>query len=172
MSLKTKFQRTRYCCRNVLKLAIIPYDNKPKGSLTSHRLGYNDIWWITNCIQNGSYATISIFNGSKAFSEIFDNTKLFLKFFLTTIVFIWKSFMPVSLLEWILKDFEPEILYISAGFEQKLLNKLYVSDCWKLLSMVLVFQNIGQKPVVLSYNLLAYLLLSVISMNDESLLNI
>ena len=75
----------------------------------------------------------------------------FLKFFLTTIVFIWKSFMPVSLLEWILKDFEPEILYISAGFEQKLLNKLYVSDCWKLLSMVLVFQNIGQKPVVLSY---------------------
>ena len=76
----------------------------------------------------------------------------FLKSFLSNIVFIWKSFMSASLLEWTLKDLQPEILHIFASFVKKFRNKPCFPDCWKFLSVVSVFKNIGYKSVIQNYN--------------------
>ena len=65
----------------------------------------------------------------------------------------------------VLKNCEPELSYILA----KLFNMCCFPDCWKVLSVVPVFKNVGERSTAKNYRPVS--LLSVISKVFEKLVN-
>ena len=61
----------------------------------------------------------------------------------------------------VLKDCEPELSYILAELFNKCLQESCFPDCWKVLSVVTVFKNVGERSVTKNYRPVS--LLSVVS---------
>ena len=69
----------------------------------------------------------------------------------------------------VLKNFEPELSYILAELFNKCLKKSCFPDCWKVLSVVSVFKNVGERSTAKSYCLVC--LLYVVSKVFQKLVN-
>ena len=69
----------------------------------------------------------------------------------------------------LLKNCEPELLYILAKLFNKCLKGSCFSDCWKVASVVLVFKNVGERSTTKNYRPIS--LLSVVSKVFEKLVN-
>ena len=69
----------------------------------------------------------------------------------------------------LLQNCEPELSYILAELFSKCLKESCFPDCWKVLSAVPVFKNVGERSTAKSYCLVS--LLSVISKVFEKLVN-
>ena len=69
----------------------------------------------------------------------------------------------------VLKNCEPELSYILAELFNKCLKESYFPDCWKVLSVVPVFENVGKRSTAKNYR--AVSLLSVVSKVFEKLVN-
>ena len=61
----------------------------------------------------------------------------------------------------VLKNCEPELSYILAELFNKCLKESCFPDCWKVLSVVPVFKNVGERCTAKSYRPVS--LLSVVS---------
>ena len=69
----------------------------------------------------------------------------------------------------VLKNCEPELSYILAELFNKCLKESCFPDCWKVLSVVPVFKNIGERSTAKNYHPVS--LLSVVSKVFEKLVN-
>ena len=69
----------------------------------------------------------------------------------------------------VLKNCEPGLLYILAELFNMCWKESCFPDCWKVLSGILVFKNVGERSTAKSYHPVS--LLSVISKVFEELLN-
>ena len=80
-----------------------------------------------------------------------------------------KAFGLDYILVLVLKNYEPELLYILAEVFNMCLRESCFPDCWKIPSVVAVFKNVGKKSTSKSY--LPISLLSVVSKVSEKLVN-
>ena len=71
--------------------------------------------------------------------------------------------------EVVLKNCEPELSYILAELFNKCLKESCFPDCWKVLSVVPVFKNVGERPTAKNYHPVS--LLFVVSKVFEKLVN-
>ena len=79
---KVKFRQASNRCKRVLEAAKLAYDTKTKKSITSWKLGCQDIWQIANSVLNkGKSAIPPLFNGPEVLSSANDKAKLFAKNF-------------------------------------------------------------------------------------------
>ena len=69
----------------------------------------------------------------------------------------------------ILKNCEPELSYISSELFNKCLKEFCFSDCWKVLTVVPIFKNVGDRSTAKNYRRVS--LLSVVSKFFEKLVN-
>ena len=69
----------------------------------------------------------------------------------------------------VLKNCEPELSYILAELFNKYLKESCFPDCWKVSSVVPIFNNVGEKHTAKNYRLVS--LLSVVSKVFEKLVN-
>ena len=69
----------------------------------------------------------------------------------------------------ILKNCEPELSYIPAEFFNMYLKESCFPDCWKVSSVVPVFQNVGERSTAKNYRPVS--LLSLVSKVFEKLVN-
>ena len=69
----------------------------------------------------------------------------------------------------VLKNCEPELSYIIPKLFNKCLKESCSPDCWKVLSVVPVFKNIGERSTAKNYRPVS--LLFVVSKNFEKLVN-
>ena len=69
----------------------------------------------------------------------------------------------------ILKNCEPELSYISSELFNKCLKQSCFSDCWKVLTVVPIFKNVGDRSTAKNYRRVS--LLSVVSKFFEKLVN-
>ena len=69
----------------------------------------------------------------------------------------------------VLKNCEPELSYILAELFNKCLKEFYFPDCWKLSSVALVFENVGESSTAKNYSPVS--LLSVVSKVFKKLVN-
>ena len=69
----------------------------------------------------------------------------------------------------VLKSCDPELSYILAELFNKCLKECCFPDCWKVLSVVLVLKNVGERSAARSYDLVS--LFSVVSKVFEKLVN-
>ena len=69
----------------------------------------------------------------------------------------------------VLKDCEPELLYILAKLFNKCLKESCFLDCWKVSTVVPVFKNVGERSTAKNYRPVS--LLSVVSKVFEKLVN-
>ena len=69
----------------------------------------------------------------------------------------------------VLKNCEPELSYILAELINKCLKESCLPDCWKVLSVVPVFKNVGERSTAKNYRPVS--LLSVVSKVFEKLVN-
>ena len=73
-----KFRQTINHHQRVLEAAKLASANKPKGSITSQKLGSRDFWLVTNSVLNkGKSAIPSFNNGTEVLPSASDKTKLF-----------------------------------------------------------------------------------------------
>ena len=69
---KGKFRQASNCCKRVLQAAKVAHSNKTKESITSHKLGSADFWWIANTVFNkGKSTTAALFNYRVVLSKLF-----------------------------------------------------------------------------------------------------
>ena len=61
----------------------------------------------------------------------------------------------------ILRNAEPEFLYILADLSNMCLIESCFPDCWKVSSLILVFKNVGERSVAKNYHPNRLLLLTV-----------
>ena len=80
-----------------------------------------------------------------------------------------KAFGPDCIPVVVLKNIEPELAYILAELFNKCLKESCFPDCWKVLSVVPVFNNVGERSTAKNYRLVS--LLSVVSKVFEKLVN-
>ena len=80
-----------------------------------------------------------------------------------------KAFGPDCIPVVVLKNCEPELSYILAELFNKCLKKSCFPDCWKVSSVVPVFQNVGERSAGKNYRPVS--LLSVLSKVFEKLVN-
>ena len=66
----------------------------------------------------------------------------------------------------VLKNCEPELLYILAELFNKCLKKSFFPDCWKVSSVVPVFMNVGERSTARNYHLLVFFLWLVKSLKN------
>ena len=78
-----------------------------------------------------------------------------------------KASGPVCIPVVVLKNCEPELSYILAELFSKCLKESCFPDCWKVLSMVPVFKNVGERSAGKNYHPVS--LLSVVSKVFENL---
>ena len=77
---KVKFRQASNRCKRVLEAAKLAYATKTKESITSQKLGSQDIWQIANSIFNeGKSAIPPLFNVPVVLSSASDKAKLFAK---------------------------------------------------------------------------------------------
>ena len=69
----------------------------------------------------------------------------------------------------VLKNCEPELLYILAELFNMSLKESCFPDCWKVSSVVPVFKNVGERSTTKNYHPVS--LLSVVSKVFEKLVN-
>ena len=69
----------------------------------------------------------------------------------------------------VLKNYEPELSYILAELFNMYLKESCFPDCWKVLSVVPVFKNVGERSTAKNYRPVS--LLSVVSKVFEKLVN-
>ena len=69
----------------------------------------------------------------------------------------------------LLKNCEPELLYISAELFNMCLKESCFADCWKVSSVVPVFKNVGERSTAKNDHSVS--LLSVVSKVFEKLVN-
>ena len=69
----------------------------------------------------------------------------------------------------VLKNYEPELSFILAELFSKCLKESYFPDCWKVSSVVLVFNNGGERSTAKNYCPVS--LLSLVSKVFEKLVN-
>ena len=65
-----------------------------------------------------------------------------------------------------LKKYEPELSYILAELFNKSLNESYFPDCWKVLLVVPVFKNVGERTTAKTTTLLVFFLWLVKSLKN------
>ena len=80
-----------------------------------------------------------------------------------------KASGPDGILVVVLKNCEPELSYILAELFNKCLKESCFPDCWKVLSVVPVFKNVGERSTAKNYCPVG--LLSVVSKVFEKLVN-
>ena len=80
-----------------------------------------------------------------------------------------KASGPDCIPDVVLKNCEPELSYISAELFSKCLKKSCFPDCWKVSSVVPVFNNIRERSTAKNYHPVS--LLSVVSKVFEKLVN-
>ena len=80
-----------------------------------------------------------------------------------------KAFGPNCILVVVLKNCEPELSYILAELFNKCLKDSFFPDCWKVSSVVPVFENVGKRSTAKNYRPVS--LLSVVSKIFEKLVN-
>ena len=81
---KVKFRQTSNHCKRVLEVAKLVYANKTNESITSLKLGSQDLWQIAGSVINKDKSAIPpLFNGLVVLSSASDKTKLF---FLRTLI--------------------------------------------------------------------------------------
>ena len=78
-----------------------------------------------------------------------------------------KASWPDCILVVILKNCEPELSHILAELFNMSLKESCFPDCWKVLSMVPVFKNVGERSTAKNYRLVS--LVSVITKVFERL---
>ena len=79
---KVKFRQASNCCKRVLEVAKLAYAYKTKESITSHKLGFREIWRIASSVLNKGKAAIPpLFNGPEVLSSASDKAKLLPKNF-------------------------------------------------------------------------------------------
>ena len=79
---KVKFRQASNCCKSVLEAAKLAYATKTKDSITSQKLGSQDLWRIADSVLNkGKSAIPPLFNGPEVLSSASDKAKLFAKNF-------------------------------------------------------------------------------------------
>ena len=69
----------------------------------------------------------------------------------------------------VLKNCEPELLYILAELFNMFLKESCFSDCWKASLVILVFKNVGERSTAKNYQPVS--LLSVVSKVFEKFVN-
>ena len=76
---KVKFRQASNRCKRVLETAKLAYATKTKyATITSHKLGSQDFWWIANGVFNkGKSAITPLFTGLEVLSSASDKAKLF-----------------------------------------------------------------------------------------------
>ena len=80
-----------------------------------------------------------------------------------------KASGPDCILVVVLKNCEPELSYILAKLFNKCLKESCFPDCWKVSSVVPVFQNVGERYTAKNYHPVS--LFSVVSKVFEKLVN-
>ena len=80
-----------------------------------------------------------------------------------------KASGPDSIPVVVLKNCEPELSYIFAELFNKCLKEPCFPHCWKVLSVVLVFKNVGERSTAKNYGPVG--LLAVVSKVFEKLIN-
>ena len=80
-----------------------------------------------------------------------------------------KASGPDCILVVVLKNCEPKLSYILAELFNKRLKESCFPDCWKVLSVLPVFKNVGEKSTAKNYRPVS--LLSVVSKVFEKLVN-
>ena len=79
---KVKFRQAGNRCKRVLEAAKLAYATKTKESITTQKLGSQDVWRIANSVLNkGKSAIPPLFNGPEVLSSASDKAKLFAKNF-------------------------------------------------------------------------------------------
>ena len=79
---KAKFRQASNRGKRVLEAAKLAYATKTKESITSQKLGSQDLWRIANSVLNkGKSAIPPLFNGQEVLSSASDKAKLFAKNF-------------------------------------------------------------------------------------------
>ena len=58
---------------------------------------------------------------------------------------------PDCIPEVVLKNYEPELSYILAELFNKCLKESCLPDCWKVLLVVPVFKNVGERSTFKNY---------------------
>ena len=163
---KVKFRQASNCCKRVLETAKLVYVNKTKESITF--LGVDLTFWkllILFSTKNANLDDSGIF--LPAFSSR-TNLKLhhihvtlkLVKKIKTSLKFS-KASGPGCIPVVVMKKCQPELSYIIAGLFNMCLKKSCFPDCWKVLSEVLVFKNVGERSMAKNYHPVS--LLSVVS---------
>ena len=72
------FRQASNRSKRILEAAKLAYANKTKESITSQKLGPQNVWQIANSVVNkGKSAIRPLFNGTEVLSSASDKTKLF-----------------------------------------------------------------------------------------------
>ena len=82
---------------------------------------------------------------------------------------LWKACGHNCIPVVVLKSCDPELSYILAELFNKCLKECCFPDCWKVLSVVPVLKNVGERSAARSYHLVR--LFSVVSKVFEKLVN-
>ena len=163
-------------------------------SISSQKLGFRYFWRIANSfLNNGKSALRPLFNGPEVMSSASDKANFSKNFSLddsgislpvfpsrtnicVTPKMVKKVIMNLDLSKAsgpdcipvvVLKNCEPERCYMLAELFNKCLKESCFPDCRKVLSVVLVFKNVGEGSTVKNY--LPVSLLSMVSKVFEKL---
>ena len=194
---KGKFRQASNCCKRVLEAAKLAYANKTKESITSQKLDCRDFWRIVNSVINKGKSLIPpLFNGPEVLSSASDKAKLFARNFSknsnfndsgislpsfpsrTNLKLHNISVTPKTVKKVIMNldsskasgpDCETELSYILAELFNMRLKEPYFPDCWKVLLVVLIFKNVGERSTTKNYHPVS--LLSVVTKVFGKLVN-
>ena len=189
---KAKFRQASNRCKRVAEAAKLAYATKTKESITSRKLGSRDFWRIVNSVLNkGKSAIPPLFNGPEVLSSASDKAKLFAKNFsknsnlhdsgISLPVFplrtnlklhnisITPKMVKKVMIKKVLKNCEPKLSYILAKLFNNCLKESCFPDCWKVSSVVPVFNNVGERSTAKNYRPVS--LLFVVSKVFEKLVN-
>ena len=196
---KVKFRKASNHCKRVLEAAKLAYATKTKEYITSRKPDSQDFWRIANSVlSKGKSAIPPLFNGPEVLSSASDKAKLFVKRFSEnsyledsgiSLTFFFsgtnlklhnisvtpkmvkkvianldssKVSDPDCIPVVVLKNCEPELFNMC-------LKEPCFPDCWKVSSVVPVFNNGGEKSAAKCYPPVS--LLSVVSKVFEKLVN-
>ena len=155
----------------------------PKGSWscqTSQKLGSHDFWQIANSIFNKGKSDIPpLFSASEVLS--LDDSGISLPVFPSRTkqklhnISVTSKMIKMAITDLdsipvvVLKNCEPELLYILAELFNMCLKESGFPDFWKALFVVPVFKNVGERSTAKNYDFVS--LLSVISEVFEKCVN-
>ena len=163
---KVKFRQGSNRYERVLEVAKLAYANKTKESITSQKLGSRDFWRIANLDPVISFPAFPSRTNSKL-HNISVSPKMVKKVIMN--LDLSKASGPDCIPVMVLKNCELELSYILAELFNKCLKESSFPDCWKVSSVVPVFENVGESSTAKNYHPVS--LLSVVSKFFEKPVN-